>query len=439
MLDRTLSRIARLLDGGPRQFDPIIERIGGASTVLIGEASHGTHEFYEARAALTRQLIAEHGFAAVVVEGDWPDAYRVNRFVRADDQEDSAADSLGDFERFPVWMWRNRVVEQFVTWLRYRNESHRIDERAGFYGMDLYSLYRSIEKILEFLDEVDPVAAARARTRYACFEQFESNAQLYGRAVELGLNPSCERLAVAQLLEMRRQADDHLRREGLSIVDEQFFAEQNAKIVCDAERYYRAMFGGRVTSWNLRDRHMMDTCEALREHLAEHGAGDKLVVWAHNSHVGDARATVWRELNQINLGQLMRERHGQDDVVLIGFSTHVGTVTAASNWDEPAETFMLRPSLERSWERALHEVGLRRFCLITDDARGALDHERLHRAVGVVYRPQSELESHYYSSRLGQQYDVVLHYDETRSLQPLERQSVQPAIFEPAETFPFGL
>ncbi len=443
MLDRThrtLTRIARPLDGGARQFDPILERIGDASTVLIGEASHGTHEFYEARAALTRQLIADFGFAAVVVEGDWPDAYRVNRFVRGEGGDLSAEQSLRDFERFPTWLWRNRVVEEFLTWLRDFNANRRPDERAGFYGMDLYSLYRSIEKVLSFLDGVDPAAAERARARYACFEQFEPRAELYGRAAGLGLYPSCERIAIAQLVDMRARAEQHLRDDGLAAIDEQFFAEQNAALVRDAERYYRAMFGGRVHSWNLRDRHMMDSCEALREHLAAHGAGDKLVVWAHNSHIGDARATAWAELGQLNLGQLMRERHG-DDVVIVGFTTHAGTVTAADDWDadEPAQTFALRPSLARSWERALHELGHRRLFLITEDAEGALDRELLSRAVGVVYRPQTERASHYFTSRLGQQFDVVIHYDETRALQPLARSVEQPAVHEPVETYPFGV
>ncbi|HLT35658.1 MAG TPA: erythromycin esterase family protein, partial [Enhygromyxa sp.] len=378
-----LTRSVRPLDGGARQFDPILERIGDASTVLIGEASHGTHEFYEARAALTRQLIADRGFAAVVAEADWPDAYRVNRFVRGEGDDHSAYDALGDFERFPTWMWRNHVVEDFATWLRYRNDNHRREDRAGFYGMDLYSLYRSIEKVLEFLDEADPSAAERARERYTCFDSFEGRAELYARAAGLGLHPGCERVAVAQLLDMRRRAELHLRDDGLAAIDRQFFAEQNARLVREAERYYRSMFGGRVTSWNLRDRHMMATCEALREHLAIHGAGDKLVIWAHNSHVGDARATDWRRQNQLNLGQLMRERHGEQDVVIIGFSTHTGTVTAASEWGGPARLAEVRPSLRGSWERTLHEVGEPRFCLIAREAEELLDEERLTRAIGV--------------------------------------------------------
>lgn len=439
MSDSTLSRLVRPLDGGASQFDPILERIGDAHTVLIGEASHGTHEFYEARAAITRQLIADHGFAAVVVEGDWPDVYRLNRFVRADTDDPTPADALADFERFPIWMWRNRVVEEFAGWLRRHNEAQPIGSRAGIYGMDLYSLYRSIAHVLAFLANVDPAAAKRARERYACFEAFEPRAELYGRAAGLGLHPSCERIAIAQLVELRSQAEVHLREDGYAAIDRQFFAEQNAALIRDAERYYRSMFGGRVSSWNLRDRHMLDTCEALREHLTAHGAGGKLVIWAHNSHVGDARASEWGQVNQLNLGQLMRERHDEDDVVLIGFTTHVGTVTAANDWDEPGETFMLRPSLPSSWERVLHETGRRRGFVISREAGAALHEPRLHRAVGVIYRPQTERQSHYFTSELGRQYDVILHYDETRALQPLERWPVQPAVQEPAETYPFGV
>lgn len=434
-----LTRFARPLDGGASQFDPILERIGDARTVLIGEATHGTEEFYRARAALTRQLIADWGFAAVVVEADWPDAYRVNRFVRGESHDSSALQALGDFERFPTWMWRNRAVEDFVTWLRYRNDNHRIDDRAGFYGMDLYSLYRSIEAVLTYLDEVDPPAAARARERYACFGQFDDRAELFARAAGLGLHPGCERVAVAQLLEMRRRAELQLRNDGLAEIDELFFAEQNARLVREAERYYRSMFGASVTSWNLRDRHMMDTCEALRDHLASYGAGDKLVIWAHNSHVQDARATELRHIDQLTLGQLMRERHGEDDVVLIGLATHTGTVLAAANWDGPAEVVEVRPSLRGSWERALHEVGEQRFFIISREAQDVLDEQRLTRAIGVIYRPQTERASHYYESRLGQQYDVIMHFDETRALQPLARELVRPALRDAAETYPFGV
>jgi len=415
-----------------------MERIGDAPIVLLGEASHGTHDFYEARAALTRRLIAEQGFTAVVAEADWPDAYRVNRFVRGEGPDASAFDALGDFQRFPTWMWRNSVVEEFVGWLRYRNAARAREDRAGFYGMDLYSLYRSIEHVLRFLDGVDPPAAARARERYACFGGFGSRAEVYGRTAGLGLQSSCERAAIAQLVDMREQAERHIRANGVSGIDEQFFAIQNARLVRNAERYYRSMFGGRVTTWNMRDQHMMACCEALREHFSAHAPTNKIVVWAHNSHLGDARASEWARVNQLNLGQLMRERHGRE-VVSVGFSTHTGTVTAASDWDGPAEVKSVRPSLEGSWERALHEVGIPDFFMLSREAGDGFGQERLNRAIGVIYRPQTERQSHYFRSRLFQQFDVVVHYDETRAVRPLERWPLQAHPHEPAETFPFGV
>jgi erythromycin esterase-like protein len=440
----SLTQIARPLVREPHrlnqldQFDPIIERIGDASVVLIGEASHGTHEFYDARAALTSRLIVEQQFAAVVAEADWPDAYRVNRFVRGDGDDQSAFEALADFRRFPTWMWRNTVVERFVAWLRVHNRNLPPEQRAGFYGMDLYSLYRSIEKVLTYLDAVDPAAAARARDRYGCFGNFGERAELYGRAAGLGVRPSCEAEAVEQLVDLRLQTAERLHRDGLSAIDEQFFAERNAVLVRDAERYYRSMFRGRVNTWNLRDQHMVDTCEALREHLGTHGASNKIIVWAHNSHLGDARATEWAAVEQVNVGQLMRTRHG-NDCVIIGFTTHTGTVTAASDWDGPAEHKRVRPSLKDSWERALHDVGIPRFCVVTREAEGALDEARLHRAIGVIYRPETERMSHYFQARIGRQYDVILHDDETQALQELERWPTQAHPHEPAETYPFGV
>lgn len=436
-----LTRIARPLISEPKtlnEFDPVIERIGEASVVLIGEATHGTHEFYDARAALTSRLIVEKGFAAVVAEADWPDAYRVNRFIRGEGADENAADALGDFQRFPTWMWRNTVVERFTGWLRTHNHEFPAAQRVGFYGMDLYSLYRSMEKVLSYLDEVDPDAARRARARYACFSDFGEHAQLYGQATGLGLSPSCEQEAVDQLVDMRLRSAQLLRRDGLSDIDEQFFAERNAVLVRDAERYYRSMFRGRVNTWNLRDQHMVDTCEALRKHLGARGPSAKIVVWAHNSHLGDARATQWAAVEQVNVGQLMRERHG-DDCVIVGFTTHEGSVTAASDWDGPAEHKEVQRSLTDSWERTLHDVGLGRFCVITREADGALDPIRLHRAIGVIYRPETERMSHYFESRIGRQYDVILHYDHTQALQPLERWPKQAHPHEPSETYPFGV
>ncbi len=431
-----LERVLRPLVGRGEDFDPLLERIGDASIVALGEATHGSHEFYRARAFLTRRLLEEKGFGAVIVEADWPDAYRVNRYVRGLGHDESAEQALSDFERFPTWMWRNTEVVELVEALRDLNGSRPPREQVGFYGMDLYSLHRSISEVIAFLDCVDPKAAERARQRYACFDCFGYDAQLYGRITGLDLSPSCEQEAVDQLLDMLQKAEVHVRGGGLTEADARFVAEHNALVVKNAEHYYRAMFGGHINTWNMRDHHMVETIERLRDHLRASERTDKVIIWAHNSHVGDARATESGRHGQLNVGQLLRERHG-DEVVLVGFTTHHGTVTAASRWDGPAERKRVRPALAGSWEERLHEVGTPRFMIITRDAPEALSAWLLNRAIGVVYLPRSERESHYVHAELAAQFDVLLHYDETRAVEPLERWPVAEA--EPGETYPFGL
>lgn len=417
---------------------PLVDAIADARLVLIGEATHGTHEFYRTRAELTKSLIVERGFNLVAVEADWPDAYRVNRWVRGASKEFGAEAALDDFTRFPRWMWRNTDVVDFVRWLREHNDARSVSERVGFYGLDLYSLHRSIDAVLEYLKKVDPDAAERARSRYACFEMFGEDPQAYGYASSLGLSRDCENDVTSQLLELRRQALDYANRDGRIAADEYFFAEQNARLVANAETYYRAMFGGRAESWNVRDRHMMETLETL---LAQVGQGERpsrAVVWAHNSHLGDARATQMGASGELNLGQLVRERFGQD-AWLVGFTTHTGTVTAARNWDDPAERRRVRPSLAGSYERLFHEVGLERFLLFLREgrARNALWSERLERAIGVIYRPESERPSHYFRARLPEQFDAVLHIDQTSALEPLERWAHDE--IDLPETYPSGI
>ena len=291
----------------------LFDLVGDAQLVLIGEASHGTSEFYAARAQMTRRLIEDRGFGAVAAEADWPDAYRVNRYVRGGGDDATAEEALRGFERFPTWMWRNAAVLDFVGWLREHNGRPGRDERAkaGFYGLDLYSLYRSVHEVISYLDRVDPAAADRARKRYACFDQFsDDDAQVYGFAAAFGAGEECEREVVAQLVDLQRHAVEYARRDGLMADDELFYAEQNARTVRAAEEYYRAMFSGRASSWNLRDRHMADTLDALAGHLTrQRGAPAKIVVWAHNSHLGDARATETAARGELNVGQLVRERH----------------------------------------------------------------------------------------------------------------------------------
>lgn len=437
---QVLRDVAHPLRGTSDDFDPLLALIGGARFVLIGEASHGTHEFYRIRAEITKRLIREKGFQAVAVEADWPDAYRVNRFVHGRGSDTDATDALGGFKRFPQWMWRNADVLDFVGWLRAHNEEQREDAKVGFYGLDLYSMHASIEAVLRYLAVVDPAAAERARFRYACFEHFGEDAQAYGYAASVGLTPSCERAVVDQLIELRLAAADYAHRDGRVAADDLFFAEQNARLVRNAERYYRAMFGSRTQSWNLRDQHMAETLDSLIAFLGANGSSAKVVLWAHNSHLGDARATELGAGGELNVGQLVRQRYGRD-ATLIGFTTCTGTVTAASNWDEPAERKVVRPALPESFEALFHEVGLGNFSLDLSAGGGAaetLARPRLERAIGVIYRPETERLSHYFQARLPAQFDAILHYDVTRAVEPLERTGVWERGELP-ETYPSAL
>jgi erythromycin esterase-like protein len=439
-LHTTIRDAAHPITGSADDYDLLLELIGDAQVVLLGEASHGTHEFYHERARITRRLIEEEGFAAVAVEADWPDAYRVNRWVRGRSDDRDAFEALGDFERFPRWMWRNRDVLQFVDWLHRHNAEQPEDRRAGFYGLDLYSLFASMQEVIRFLEKVDPEAAARARHRYSCFDAFGEDTQAYGYAAEFGVTRSCEDQAVQQLLEVQRDRAGLAERDGRVPEDELFYTEQNARLVRNAEEYYRTMFRGRVDSWNLRDRHMSETLEALIGHLARGGRRARVVVWEHNSHIGDALATEMGQLGEWNIGQLTRQRLG-DQSMLIGFTTYSGTVTAASDWDAPAERKRVRPALPESFEALFHTVGIPDFLLpLRGNARlaEALEKPRLERAIGVIYRPESERVSHYFEARIPQQFDAVIHLDDTSAVEPLDW-SAGWAEGEPPETFPTGL
>jgi erythromycin esterase-like protein len=434
----TLRANAHSVSAARQDYDPLMELIGNSRVVLLGEASHGTHDFYQCRAKITKWLIREKGFTAVAIEGDWPDAHRVNRFIKGRGKDSDAVEALGSFERFPAWMWRNTDVVEFVGWLREYNETlSKGAAPIGFYGLDLYSLHASARAVLEFLDRVDPEAARRARYRYSCFEHFGEDTQAYGYAARFGLSKSCENEAVSQLMEMQKRAADLARRDGHLDPDAFFIAEQNARVVRDAERYYRGMFGSQIESWNLRDRHMFETLEALVSHL---GSKAKVVIWAHNSHVGDARATEMGSAGEFNIGQLARQKYGKD-ATLVGFTTYAGTVTAASNWDAPAERKAVRPALEESYEALLHATGVPRFMINLrepDELSQLLHQPRLERAIGVVYLPQSERVSHYFQAHLADQFDAVIHLDETRAVEPLERSSEWEAGEVP-ETYPFAV
>jgi erythromycin esterase-like protein len=415
-------------------YDSLVGRARDARLVLIGEASHGTHEFYRERAQITKRLIEAGDVSAVAVEADWPDAYRVNRYVRGAGEDESAEEALSDFQRFPTWMWRNADVAEFVTWLRAFNDGLPAGEQVGFYGLDLYSIYASMEEVVQILEEIDPLAADRARKRYACFGHFGSDPKAYAYETGLCGAESCERDALAALMELREDAAA-AALAGTLDEDRRFYAEMNALLVVDAEAHYRAVFRGGHDSWNLRDRHMVRTLAALLDHLGrDRGEPARAVVWAHNSHVGDARATEMGDGGQVNVGQLVREQFGPRETFIAGFTTYGGTVTAAPDWGAPAERMRVRPALDGSWEQLLHEQG--RETLVMDAK--ALEGDGLQRAIGVVYRPQTERISHYFNARIEDQFDAVIHIDSTSAVQPLERTASWQAGELP-ETYPWGV
>jgi erythromycin esterase-like protein len=423
------------LPGNTHDHDRVIELIGKSRFALLGEASHGTEEFYRERIRITQRLIAEQGFTAVAVEADWPDAYRVNRYVRGLSDDRDAAEALSGFQRFPSWMWRNTEVRDFVEWLREFNASRGTHRQVGFYGLDLYSMFTSIEAVLQYLDKHDPDEARRARARYSCFDHARGDSQAYGYGASYGVAPSCEDEVVLQLRDMNRMAS-HATPGATR--DELFYAQQNARLVRNAEEYYRTMFRGRVSSWNLRDSHMAETLQALDRHLAAGGAPPRIAVWAHNSHLGDASATEMGDMGEWNVGQLARDRWGSD-AVLVGFSTHRGWVTAADDWDGEHQRKRVRDGLEGSWEDTFFRCDVERALVVlrgNDVVRSLASAPRLQRAIGVIYRPDTERMSHYFNTRLADQFDAMIHIDETNALQPLdsgERRAKEP------ETYPSGV
>ncbi len=429
------------LTGGVRDYDLLMEQVGDRSLVLIGEATHGTREFYRMRAEITRRLIMECGFDAVAVEADWPDAYGLNRNVRGLDEQDALA-AFDSFERFPEWMWRNREVYEFILWLKARNAVRPREAGVGFYGLDLYSLYRSADAVISYLDATDPEQAAIARRRYACLDHVR-DPQQYGLESARNLRPPCREAVTRQLMELRERAGSSLTGDRRPTAeDERFHAERNAAVVRNAELYYRAMFGSRVSSWNLRDDHMADTLFALQAHLKAQGRRGRIVVWAHNSHLGDARATSMSSHGEWNLGQRVRERAGLDDALLVGFTTYTGFVSAAHDWGEHVERMRVRPALEDSVEHLFRCTRLDRFCVsLTGPAGADLRAPMLERAIGVIYRPDTERASHYFNASLANQFDLVFHLDETDAVEPLYE-----AVYwyddterELPDTYPFGV
>jgi protein-L-isoaspartate(D-aspartate) O-methyltransferase len=408
-------------------LDALHERIGDARVVLLGEASHGTSEFYRFRARLTRELVERRGFNIVATEADWPDAARIDHYAR--DLEHPAPDWIA-FARFPTWMWRNQEVRELVDWLRERNRGLPMAERAGFHGLDLYSLHLSIAAVLAYLDDVDPETAAVARRRYGCLSPWETDPATYGHAALTARYRSCEGDVIAMLQELLDRRLAYVGADG----ERYFDAVQNARLVTQAERYYRVMYYGGAASWNLRDNHMFQTLKRL---LHARGTGSKAVVWAHNSHLGNAAATEMGARGETNVGQLAREEWGEK-VYAIGFGTDRGTVAAASDWGGPMEVKTVRPSDPKSYERVCHETGIPCFLLALRperEARTALLEPRLERAIGVIYRPETELASHYFAAHLPLQFDEYAWFDESRAVTPLASHELAGL---PA-TYPFGV
>ncbi len=441
-----LARSEVMALAGPEDVACIVDFLKDAEVVLLGEATHGTQEFYQVRANITRALIAQHGFSALAVEADWPDSYRASRYAAGRGSDQNAKQALIGFQRFPQWMWRNVVVTEFIEWLRcFNTKSKNLKSAVGFYGIDLYSLSASQEAVLCYLESVDPDYAARARLRYQCFDHGIIDPQRYGYETALGLRKNCEDEAVAQLIELIKHTHRWLDEADSGCNQAAFYAEQNARVVCNAEAYYRAMFRPGPASWNLRDLHMMETLERLREQMRISGqANAKVIVWAHNSHLGDARATEMGRQGQLNLGQLVKQRWG-DRAKNVGFTTHSGTVIAASEWNGPWEVKNVRPSRPDSHERVLQEIGFDTFFLPLSSSEAVHTEfatERLERAIGVIYLPHSERASHYFYANLSAQFDAVIHFNRTTALKPLDSRKASDADASThldIETYPSGI
>jgi len=437
-------------------YRPLLQAIGDAEVVMIGEATHGTEEFYRIRAAITQRLIEHHGFAFVAVEGDWPDVYRVNKYVqhaRTNSEDHSAIEALGDFERFPLWMWRNHAVADFAEWLReYNGRIEDKKKRAGFYGLDLYSMYKSAQQVIDYLDKVDPEAAERARKRYAAIIQYKEDPHDYATAVMLGVTPPIERQVIDMLVEFQRKSPEYLSRTGMVDGEQVFYNQQNAALVKDAESYYRKSYSGGPVTWNIRDTHMHDTLRALRQHYSSARGWEcpKAVVWAHNSHLGDARATYAIGIGQLNIGQLVRQTFGLERSFSIGFSTFNGTVRAATKWGRPGMVMEVNDALPDSYEALLHSASAIRAkaMMDSDKARAeATDSEKdlalvfrsnctavpvdsqatdvlskthLERAIGVQYVKNREKQAHYFDAVLTKQFDAVIHVDRSSALNSLD-------------------
>lgn len=455
-------------------FASILNAVGDAEVVMIGEATHGTEEFYHLRAEITKKLIEEKGFSFVAVEGDWPDVYRLNRYAQlaeAEHEDANAAEALGDFQRFPTWMWRNHVMANFAEWLKdYNSRIEDYKKRVGVYGLDLYSMYTSAHEVIHYLDDIDPAAAKLARRRYGTLDQFKDEPHDYAAAVMLGISPSCENAVVQMLVDICRKGPEYLSGKGMVNGEQLFYAQENAVVVKDAEEYYRKAYAGGAVTWNLRDRHMHNTLKEILQHYNEKRGWPKpkAVVWAHNSHLGDARATSVSQMGEFNIGQLVRQTFGLNKCFNIGFSTYQGTVRAATKWGRPGEVMEINEARPESYEYLFHTAALRAtqqeeakkkpqkdkskaegegeeememeegeenemdFAVILRSNSSEvpvdrtlvklLKESRLERAIGVQYvkDPRKEIHAHYFDAILPDQFDVVIHIDRTSALRPLD-------------------
>lgn len=406
---------------------PLKARIGDAKIVLLGEASHGTSEFYRMRERITKELLQTGGFNFIAIEGDWPDVSRIDNYVRHTNYPPSEWTA---FARFPTWMWRNQEVRAFVDWLHDHNASMPPESRVAFYGLDLYSLYNSIQSVLAYLDDVDPDTAEIARQRYGCLTPWQADPATYGRAALSSTYRTCEKEVVRMLVDLLEKQSVYTENDGARFMD----AAQNARLIANAEEYYRTMYYGSRSSWNLRDSHMFETLKSLLEF---HGPESKAIVWAHNSHVGDSAATEMAARGEYNIGHLCRQEYG-DDAYIIGFGTNTGTVAAASEWDGPMEQKTVKPARPDSYEYLCHSVELPNFMLpLRADAaiRDGLSKPRLERAIGVIYRPETELVSHYFQAILPEQFDEYVWFDESKAVTPLKTKEIEGL----PDTYPFGL
>lgn len=434
----TVRELSRPL-ASPADLDPLLERIGDARYVLLGEASHGTHEYYTWRTELSRRLIQEQGFSFIAVEGDWPDCYRINRFVKGfADAGEQGTEVLQQFDRWPTWMWANREVSELIQWLRQHNHGLPHEQRVGFYGLDVYSLWDSLYYVLGYVGKQLPDALPVARRAFRCFEPYGEDAQEYARATKWA-DASCEDRVVELLAQLRRSAAASAGAGPAHSRDRQdgyFNAEQNALVVQNAEHYYRTMVRGGAASWNIRDRHMVQTLNRLMQH---YGPQAKAILWEHNTHIGDARYTDMAADGMVNVGQLVREQHEDQGVVLVGFGSYRGSVIAAQQWEAPMQRMQVPPARPGSWEDVLHQVGPSDRLLLLDEARKSEPclEERGHRAIGVVYRPQYESYGNYVPTVLPHRYDAFLYLDQTEALQPLHTAETQSA--EAPETYPSGM